>query len=60
MKESNQLVSLSLEDMRDTNGGICIFAIKNLFNNKKGDTEIWLFGQRIYHGKNGSLAKACG
>lgn len=51
MKESKQLVSLSLEDMRDTNGGICIFAIKNLFNNKKGDTEIWLFGQRIYHGK---------
>lgn len=52
MQEINQLVSLSSEDMKDTNGGICIFAIKNLFNNKKGDTEIWLFGKRIYHGKN--------
>lgn len=35
MQEINQLVSLSSEDMKDTNGGICIFAIKNLFNNKK-------------------------
>lgn len=52
MERKIQLAALSSEDMRDTNGGFCIFAIKNLFNNKKGDTEIWLFGQRIYHGKN--------
>lgn len=52
MENCIQLASLSLEDMRRTNGGICIFAIKNLFNGVKGDTEIWLFGQRIYHGKN--------
>ena len=50
-KYFNSVRELSVAEMQNVNGG-SILKICNLFNGVKGDTEVYLFGIRIYHGPN--------
>ena len=45
---------LTEKEMKTTFGGglIYVLAVKGLHDGKKGNTEVYLFGIRIYHGKN--------
>ena len=46
--------NLTEKEMKTTFGGglINVVAVKVLHDGKKGNTEVYLFGIRIYHGKN--------
>lgn len=46
--------TLTEKEMKTTFGGglINVLAVKGLHDGKKGNTEVYLFGIRIYHGKN--------
>lgn len=44
--------SLTEKEMRTTSGGISILRIKGLNDGVKKNTEVFLLGIRIYHGKN--------
>jgi hypothetical protein len=46
--------NLTEKEMKTTFGGglINVLAVKGLHDGKKGNTEVYLFGIRIYHGKN--------
>ena len=46
--------NLTEKEMKTTFGGglINVVAVKGLHDGKKGNTEVYLFGIRIYHGKN--------
>ena len=46
--------NLTEKEMKTTFGGglINVVAVKGLHDRKKGNTEVYLFGIRIYHGKN--------
>ena len=46
--------NLTEKEMKTTFGGglINVLAVKGLHDGKKGNTELYLFGIRIYHGKN--------
>jgi hypothetical protein len=48
------MVELTQKEMRTTFGGgfIKVITTKGLNDGIKGNTEIFLFGIRIYHGKN--------
>ncbi len=46
--------NLTEKEMKTTFGGglVNVVAVKGLHDGKKGNTEVYLFGIRIYHGKN--------
>ena len=46
--------NLTEKEMKTTFGGglINVVAVKGLHDGRKGNTEVYLFGIRIYHGKN--------
>ena len=46
--------TLTEKEMKTTFGGglINVRTVKRLHDGKKGNTEVYLFGIRIYHGKN--------
>lgn len=56
MKQKEQqatLQELSLQEMQEAiGGGLSIFKVKGLMDGEKGNTEVFIFGVRVYHGKN--------
>lgn len=44
---------MNLQEMKSTNGGgISIIKVTDAMDGIKGNTEIFIFGIRVFHGKN--------
>ncbi len=53
MKTEVCMQEMNLQEMKSTNGGgISIIKVTGAMDGIKGNTEIFIFGIRIFHGKN--------
>lgn len=52
MKTEVCMQEMNLQEMKSTNGGISIVKVTGAMDGVKGNTEVFIFGIRVFHGKN--------
>lgn len=52
MKVDAFMQEMNLQEMKSANGGISIIKVTGAMDGIKGNTEVYIFGIRVFHGKN--------
>lgn len=52
MKTEVCMQEMNLQEMKSINGGISIVKVTGAMDGVKGNTEVFIFGIRVFHGKN--------